>query len=626
MQLSLRLAVCACLLVAGTSEPTTLLEAVVRFYKKLGLQYREDRFLGNKPILNEYDFIVVGAGPAGSAITNRLTEVPFWNVLLLEAGADDNFYTDIPLLSTYLWFSEYNWNYKTEPTRNACLGLKDQICPWPAGKGVGGGTIINAMIYTRGNKRDYDGWAAMGNDGWSYDEVLPYFKKSEHVTIPELLTSPYHGKQGPLNVEYPRFSTPLLGAFLEAGRELGYKWNDYNNPFSHIGFSKIQATVKDGKRVSASTAFLKPIRKRKNFHISQKSQVTRILIDPETKTAFGVEFFKKGRKRVVLARKEVIISAGAFNSPQLLMLSGIGHKSHLESLGIPVLQDLPVGDNLQEHLAMAGLAFLVNSTSATIARRIMSKLPYHLAQYLKSGDGPFTTLGCEGLGYVRTKYANLTGEDYPDIEYIFVPIGLNSDGGSSLRKTMGVTDYLYDSVYSEINHKDAWSIWPMQLYPYSRGTVRLGSRDPFRQPVITGGFLDDRRDLDTIVEGLKLVVELSETSAFKRFGSQLHRKPLPQCADLGFGSDEYWACSVRHITTQLHHQCGTCKMGPPGDPTAVVNPRLQVYGINNLRVADTSIMPTVPGAHTQAGAYMVGEKAADYVKETWLSQFPGKIY
>ncbi|XP_075221752.1 glucose dehydrogenase [FAD, quinone]-like [Lycorma delicatula] len=606
---------------AVISEPFTVMETVLQLYKKMGIQYREDRYLGNKPLLTEYDFIVIGAGPAGSVVANRLSEIPFWDVLLLESGVDDNVYTDVPILSTYLWFTEYNWNYRMEPIKEACLGLKDQICPWPAGKGMGGGSIINAMIYTRGNFRDFDEWAAMGNDGWSYEDVLPYFKKSEGVNIPGINGSPYHSTKGPLSVEYTSYRSPLLDAFLRAGKEKGYRLVDYNNPSSHIGFSTIQATVKRGKRVSAATAFVRPVRRRKNFHVSQRSHATKILINPDTKRAYGVEFVKKGRKRIILARKEVIVSAGAFNSPQLLMLSGIGHRNHLESLGIPVLQDLPVGDNLQEHLSMAGLTFLVNQTIGTVAKRILLKFPALLTQYFKKGEGILTTLGCEGLGYIQTKYANTTSNDRPDIEYIFVPISLASDGGSSLRKTMGITDYLYDSVYKDINGLDSWSIWPMQLYPYSRGYVRLVSRDPFRQPLINGRFLSDERDLLVIVEGLKMALEIADTNAMRRYGSWLHRTPIPQCAEFGFGSDDYWGCSVRHITTQLHHQCGTCKMGPERDSGAVVNPRLQVYGIKGLRVIDTSIIPTIPASHTMAAAYMIGEKGSDLIKETWLNRF-----
>uniref|UniRef100_A0A1B6DCP1 Glucose-methanol-choline oxidoreductase N-terminal domain-containing protein n=1 Tax=Clastoptera arizonana TaxID=38151 RepID=A0A1B6DCP1_9HEMI len=605
-----------------SSQSWNLLQSIIKAYKRQGLLFKENKYIGNRPILREYDFIVIGAGAAGSVVANRLTERPEWSVLLLEAGVDDNYYTDVPILSTYLWWTQYNWLYQTERQEGACLGLKDETCPWPSGTGVGGGTIINAMIYTRGNRRDFDGWAALGNEGWSYDDLLPYFKKSERVTIPDLTKSVYHGTKGNVFVEYPAYRSPLLSAFLDAGKEMGYNIVDYNDPNTHVGFSPIQATVRKGKRFGASKAYLLPIRERKNFHISVESQVTKILIDPVTKRAYGVEFIKRGRRRVVYARKEIILSAGAFNTPQLLMLSGIGPREHLEDIGIPVIQDLRVGENLQEHISMAGLSFLVNKPVAIVVRRIIGDLPGNFFDYHFRGKGVLTSLGCEGLGYIKTKYANYT-DDLPDIEYIFVPISLASDGGSSLRGTMEITDEIFDAVYRNISHRDSWTIWPMILYPKSRGKVTLHSSNPTTPPKINANFLADKRDLDVIVEGLKSAVELSKTKAFQKYGSKLHTVPVPQCAHHQFGSDEYWGCTLKHITTQFHHQCCTAKMGHPSDPDAVVDNQLRVYGVTGLRVADCSIMPTITGGHTMAPAYVIGEKMGDLIKETWLS--PGRV-
>lgn len=613
--------VCVVLLFTTLSSQTwNLLQTVIKAYKQQGLPLRENIYLGNKPILREYDFIVVGAGAAGSVVTNRLTENPDWTVLLLEAGVDDNIYTDVPILSTYLWWTNYNWLYQTERQNGACLGLLDETCPWPSGKGVGGGTIINAMIYTRGNRRDFDGWAALGNPGWSYDDLLPYFKKTERITIPNLTNSPYHGTKGNVYVEYPAYRSPLLSAFLDAGKEMGYNLVDYNNPNTHVGFAPIQATVRKGKRYGASKAYLQPIKRRKNFHISVQTEVTRVLIDPLTKRAYGVEFIKQGRRRLVYARKEVILSAGAFNTPKLLMLSGIGPRQHLEELGIPVHQDLRVGENLQEHISMAGLTFLVNKPVAIVVRRILADFPQNFIDYLLRGKGMLTSLGCEGLGYIKTKYANYT-DDVPDIEYIFVPISLASDGGSSLRGTMEITDEIFDAVYRNISHRDSFTIWPMILYPKSKGRVTLASANPTTPPKIFANFLADKRDLDVIVDGLKSAVELSKTKAFRKYGSKLHTVPIPQCAHFGFGTDEYWGCSVQHITTQFHHQCCTAKMGHPSDPEAVVDNQLRVYGVSGLRVVDCSIMPTITGGHTMAPAYMIGEKASDLIKDTWLNRF-----
>lgn len=542
-------------------------------------------------------------------------------MLLLEAGVDDSAYTDIPILNTYLWWTEHNWLYQAERQPEACLGLKDGTCPWPAGKGMGGGSIINALIYTRGNPGDYDRWAAMGNPGWSYREVLPYFTKSEKVAIPQLRNSPYHGHSGYLNIEFAPFHTPLRDAFMEAGREIGYEFIDYHDPATPIGFSPIQATMMKGRRMGASRTFLHPIRKRKNFHVVTKAHASKILIDPRTKRAYGVEFIKNGRKRVVLARKEVIVSAGAFNSPQLLMLSGIGPRDHLTEMGIPVIADLPVGNNLQEHLSMAGLTFLVNKGVGLVVNRLISNSTKFTAEYLR-GKGPFTMLGCEALGYIRTKYANNTR--YPDIEYIFVPASIALDNGSSLRKTMEITDNVYNTVWGRVGGKDAWTIWPMLLYPKSKGFVRLGSTNPLKPPKIFANFLTEKIDVDVLAEALQTVVELSKTKAFRKYGSKLHDVPIPGCKQHPFGSHEYWGCSARYITTQLHHQCGTAKMGPASDPEAVVDPALRVKGIYGLRVVDTSIIPVITGGHTMSTAYMIGEKGSDMIKDTWLfSRFRG---
>lgn len=600
-----------------TDAQLNVLEGIVRLYKERGLNFRENKYLDNKPILSEYDFVVVGAGAAGCVLTNRLTEVPDWKVLLLEAGVDDNYYTDVPVFNTYLWWGEYNWGYQAERSKEACLGLEGETCPWPAGKGMGGGTIINALIYTRGNAGDYDRWASLGNPGWSYNEVLPYFIKSEKVAIPWLRNSPYHGHSGYLSIDYPPDHTPLRDAFMAAGREVGYNFIDYHDPATPIGFSPIQATMRKGRRSGASRSFLHPIRKRKNFHVVTQAHVTKLLVDPGTKRVYGVEFLKNGRKRVVLARKEVILSAGAFNTPQILMLSGIGPRDHLTEMGIPVVTDLPVGNNLQEHIGMAGLTFLVNKGVGLIVSRLLWNVTTFAGQYLAKGKGPFTTLGCEALGYIKTKYANDTM--YPDIEYIFVPASLGTDNGASLRKTMEITDHVYDTVWGDVSGKDAWTVWPMLLYPKSRGFVRLASTNPLTAPKIFANFLTEQIDVDVMAEALQTVVRLSKTKAFQKFGSKLHDVPIPGCEHLTFGSSAYWGCSVRQLTLQLHHQCGTAKMGPPEDPEAVVDPSLRVYGVSGLRVIDTSIIPVITGGHTMATAYMIAEKGADMIKEMWLS-------
>nr|XP_018904212.1 PREDICTED: glucose dehydrogenase [FAD, quinone]-like [Bemisia tabaci] len=600
--------------------PLTFFTAVLRLYVEKGLLAKEESFVREELLDREYDFIVVGGGTTGNVVGARLSENPDWTVLVLEAGYEQTFFTEIPLVNTFLILTEYNWKYRAQPQEGMCLGLEGGVCPWPAGKGIGGTSNINAMIWTRGNRRDYDNWAAQGNPGWSYSEVLPYFLKSENYTIPELEDSPWHSNKGPIEVGYAPYRTQMLNAFLEAGKELGFQLVDYNNPNTHVGFSAIQASQGHGRR-SYSKEYLKNAHWRSNLFVLQLSLVTKILLNRD-KIAYGVRAEIRGKQVTFRARKEVILCAGAFNSPKLLMLSGIGPRDHLEELGIKVITELPgVGQNLQEHTSMAGLTFLVNSTKGITTSLLVDTIPDTFTEWYLHGTGILTLMGCEGLAYVKTKYDEFPDEDVPDIEFIFVPASLGSDKGLDLRKGMGVTDQIYNSVYKPVEDRDAWSIWPMILYPKSRGEVRLADRNPHSAPLLYARFGTDRRDLDVIVEGIKLAIGLSATKAFQALGSELVTIPIPGCETMPFGADEYWECAARTITTQLHHQCGTCKMGPATDPTAVVDAQLRVYGVHNLRVADASIIPTLPAAHTQAPCYMIGEKVADMIKEEWMPEY-----
>ncbi|XP_014274994.1 glucose dehydrogenase [FAD, quinone] [Halyomorpha halys] len=561
-----------------------------------------------------YDFIVVGASPSGCVIANRLTEDRNQQVLLLEAGIPDSPVTDIPALNPYLVLTDYNWDFTAEPNPGACWGMEDGVCPWPAGKGTGGGTIVNAMIWTRGNFRDFDSWAREGNPGWSYEELLPLFVRNENVLVKQFRNSKYRGKSGNLSVDFPPYTTPLFNAFLKAGKSFGYRIVDYNNPNSHIGYAQIQATIKGGRRVSAATAFIRPILGRKNLYINLNSRATRIIIDPVSRKALGIEYNRNGKTETVFAKKEVIVAAGAFNSPQLLMLSGIGPAYHLTEMGIPVLVDLPVGENLQEHIGMHGLSFVIDKPVSINPFRIFDSALVGGIEYLALRRGPLTSLGCEGVAYAKTKYSN-SSEDYPDLELLFVGSGMNTDKGILLRRAFGISDEVYDSVYREYDGLDAFGIWPMVLYPESRGLVRLRNKNPLSKVRIYNNFLQVQRDIEILVEGLKMAVELAKTPPFQAFGARLIDNPFPQCRHLQFGSDKYWECTVRTMTCQWHHQCGTCKMG------TVVDSRLRVFGVTNLRVADASVMPTITGGHTQAPAYVIGEKAADLIREDWNIPF-----
>ncbi|XP_018569547.1 glucose dehydrogenase [FAD, quinone] [Anoplophora glabripennis] len=564
-------------------------------------------------IYREYDFVVVGGGSAGAVVASRLSEIPEWKVLLLEAGPDENEISDVPSLAAYLQLSPMDWTYKTEYTGRACLGMKNGQCNWPRGKVLGGSSVLNYMLYVRGNKKDYDLWEELGNPGWNYDDVLKYFIKSEDNRNPYLAKTSYHGQGGPLTVQESPWRTPLVVAFIEAGLEMGYPIRDINGA-DQAGFMIAQGTIRRGSRCSTAKAFLRPIKTRKNIHVALNAHVTRILINPSNMRAFGVEFVRNGRKQVVMARKEVVMSAGAINTPQIMMLSGIGPKRELKKHGIPVLKDLPVGENLQDHVGMGGLTFLVDKPVSIVQDRFQA-FPMTM-QYVVNGKGPMTTLGgVEGLGFVNTYLGN---RSWPDIQFHMAPASVNSDGGRRVRKVLGLTEELYRTVYKPIANRDVWTLMPLLLRPHSRGWVRLKSRNPFDAPLINANYFDDPFDVKTLVEGAKIAINISQAEAFKKFNSRLHRIPFPNCRHVPFASDKYWECHIRTISMTIYHPVGTCKMGPQWDSGAVVDPRLRVYGVGGLRVIDASIMPTIPSGNTNAPAIMVGEKGADLVKEDWM--------
>lgn len=494
--------------------------------------------------------------------------------------------------------------------------MENQRCNWPRGKAVGGTSVINYMIYTRGNKVDYDRWAAAGNAGWSYDEVLPYFKKSERANI-ALHDSGFHGYNGYLNVEDVAHRSRVLEPFLRGAQQIGHKFLDYNGK-DQFGFGYVQSTTQYGRRHSVAKAFLKPIKHRSNLHILTEARATNLLIDPESKRTYGVEYYKNGKKRIVRARKEVIVSAGTYNSPQLLMLSGIGPKNHLRQLDIPLVQDLRVGETMYDHICYPGLAFTVNITDATIILDDILNLK-EITGWLKN-QGPFVEIGgVESLGYIKTKKSTET-ISHADIEIIFLGGALSSDYGSGVRRGMDITDEVYNTVFKPLENKHAWTAFPMLVHPNSKGFIKLKDKNPFSWPKLYGNYFTDpgNQDIDTLVEGIKEIIRISESPAMQSIGSRLHDIPLPGCRQLPFGSDEYWRCAVRQLTATLHHQIGTCKMGPRNDPDAVVDNTLRVYGIKGLRVADCSIIPIPLTAHTNAPAIMVGEKAADLIKNDWL--------
>ncbi|XP_050356440.1 glucose dehydrogenase [FAD, quinone]-like [Nymphalis io] len=558
----------------------------------------------------EYDFIIVGGGSAGCVLANRLSEVQEWRILLLEAGTEEPDITMVPSLPILLQRSSIDWNYKTQPEAMTCKGTLGHTCDWPRGKTMGGSSAINYMVYMRGNRLDYDGWAEMGNPGWSYNEVLPYFIKSENNRNIEGNDTVYHGVGGPLNVErfpYTDINTLML---IEAFQERGLPLKDLTLP-DNLGVNLVQSTSLNGRRFSANTAFIRPVRNvRSNLDIIVNALVTKVIIDPKTNMALGVTYLKNGDYLNVYARREVIVSGGALNSPKILMLSGVGPKQHLQSLNIPVLADLKVGQNLQEHITSNGISIAFSNKTSTAINA--SQMFNEIVNYRKQdvyNDGPLaTTSTSTAVAFIKTKYAPVNA---PDIQFQF-------DGRNIGEYLADTQTYIQTSIFP-LSFSNGVGVRPILLTPKSRGYILLNQTDSvFGQPLIYSGFFTHKEDLDVLVEGVRYIVTLEQTDAFKRNGATIVKTLLKGCDEYVWGSYNYFACLFTQYTSTLFHPAGTCKMGPSWDNNAVVDSRLRVYGIKHLRVIDASIMPTVVRGNTNAPTIMIGERGSDMIKEDWM--------
>ncbi|XP_055608610.1 glucose dehydrogenase [FAD, quinone]-like [Uranotaenia lowii] len=590
-------------------------------------RYDDDRFNSVQPTyttthtkdIPEYDFIIVGASPAGCVLANRLSENPDWKVLLLEAGPGENEFNNIPLLTTFLQQnSNYNWGDVAEMQNNSCWGMIDQRCSIPHGKGLGGSSLINYMMYTRGNPADFDRWAALGNPGWSYNDVLPYFLRSESASLRGLENSSYHGYGGELRVEFPRFRTNLARTFVRGAKEIGHKKIDYNGK-SQLGVSYIQTNAMNGMRQTAYRAFVEPIlASRPNLHVKPNSRVNKILINHNTKVAYGVTYVKNFRHFDVHARKEVIITAGGINSAQLLMLSGVGPKEHLQNIKVPVVENRPVGQNMMDGVLFNGLTFVLNETGQALLTDSRFQL-HSIADYF-NGQGPLTVPGgVEALDFLQTSRAQQSG--VPDIALIFSTGSLVSDGGLGLRNGKRIKTSIYNRVYRPLETipNDQWTATVMLLHPQSRGHLKLRNANPYNAPKIYTNQLSEENDVETLLEGIKEAVRISKSASMRRYDARVLGIPLPNCDQYPLTDDEYWRCAIRTLSSTAYQQLGACRMGPEEDPTTVVSPELKVHGVHNLRVADVSVVPTTISGQVGAVAYMIGEKAADLVQSQWNS-------
>ncbi|KAK5638521.1 hypothetical protein RI129_012816 [Pyrocoelia pectoralis] len=574
-----------------------------------------DRYNPEKFDSRTYDYIVVGAGAAGLVVANRLTSNEDITVLLLEAGGEPTLSSDIPLLAAALQFTRLNWGYFMEKQENLCQGLVDERMPWPRGRGLGGSSLINFMLMIRGNKHDYVRWNASGNPGWSYEEVLPFFIKSESATI-ENADDGYHGTDGPVDVVNLPHNLEVVNVFVKACEESGYQYVDYNGE-NQMGVSRMQSSLTNGRRCSAEKAYFRPARYRSNLYTCLNARVSKVLIRDEV--AYGVEYISNNVKYVAYASGEVILSAGTYHSPQILMLSGIGPQDHLTEHDIPLIKNLPVGEKLYDHLAFIGLSFTVNEPIVELFSNILSLKSFW--DFTVYGAGPLTVAGIvHALAFMKTSAANYT-ENYPDMELLFIGGGLQTDYGLIHKRMFGISQKVYDAFWGRIESKYSFSVYPMLLHPKSYGKLKLKSNDPREGPLLYGNFLTDpdQQDLRAIIAAVREVQRISKSPAFRAYDTRQVTYPILGCEDFVYDSDHYWECAIRSISVTLHHQVSTCKMGPETDPESVVDSQFRVHGIENLRVIDTSIIPVTPSGHTNAIAFMIGEKGAHLLLQAYNS-------
>ena len=516
-----------------------------------------------------YDYVIVGAGSAGCVLAARLSENPECQVCLLEAGPPDSADNiHIPMAFGKLFKTQYDWDYSTAP-EPFCDRRRIYL---PRGRTLGGSSSMNAMIYMRGNRADYDGWAADGATGWGYDDVLPYFKRAEDN---ERGASEYHGAGGPLTVSESRSRNEMSVAFVEAAKAAGYRENPDFNGAEQDGFGVYQLTQRGGRRCSAAVAYLHPALERPNLHVETRVQAYKILF--EGTKAVGVAGERGGEPVEYRAGQEVIVSAGAYNSPQLLMLSGIGPAEQLMMREIAPLVDLPVGQNLQDHPTAGGSWTTTRPVSLLVAA-LPPTAEQHLADFVQNGSGPLTSNIGESGGFLRTR----SDLEAPDIQYHAVPV-MFVDEGLSDPPDHGFTASA------------------CVLKPQSRGTVTLASNDPTAKPVIHNNYYAEEADMRSQVEGLRVLLELTRTAELSPYCEAVWNGPD---AD----DDDALRAHIRANCQTIYHPTSTCAIG------AVVDTELRVKGVEGLRVVDASVMPTVVRGNTNAPTIMIAEKASDLIR------------
>jgi len=530
------------------------------------------------PVHASFDYIIIGSGTAGTVLANRLSADPQNSVCLIEAGPRDNtLLVHIPsFVGTLLFHKDYSWGYKTVPQPQ--LGGREILLP--RGRILGGCSSTNGMVYFRGHPKDFDEWATLGNEGWSFRELLPYFIRSENNV--DYRNSPWHGTEGEMLVSHVRQYNPMIKPFLAATQALGYpRCEDFNGCHDPEGFDVRQNALHKGRRVSGVTAFLKPVRQRANLAIYTDCFVQRIVI--EQGRATGVQVEHSGINRLLRAKGEVILSAGAYGSPAILQHSGIGAAAELQALGIPVQLDLPgVGRNLHDHPSSVVQMATDNTESYGISWKALPRNALSVFQYLLLRSGQLAGNLFEVTGFLRTR----PELNRPDLQFVLMPA------------TRPTPKFPFP-----IGH--GFGVNSILLRPLSRGSVRISSKDPQQAPLIDNAFLREEEDLDTLLKGLRIARRILNHPAMAHY----HAKEILPGPSLD--SDDELKDYMKRMCTAVHHPGGSCRMGSDSD--AVVDSQLRLRGVGGLRVVDASIFPRVVSGNTNAPVVMVAEKAADMI-------------
>lgn len=530
--------------------------------------------------LSEFDYVVVGGGSAGCCVAGRLSENLQQTVCLLEAGGpDDSVFVRAPLgFAATASLNINSWGYNTVPQ----AGFNGRKGFQPRGKVMGGSSSVNAMVYTRGNRNDYNTWAALGNEGWSYQDVLPYFKKAEHNEC--FGANAYRGTGGPLNVSYLRSPSPINKAFIKACHEQGIPSNpDYNGEFQ-FGVSPGQVTQKGGERWNAARAYVDPHRHQDNLRVITHAHAAQILM--EGKRAVGVRYMVKGVSHEVRARKEVVLAGGAFGSPQLLMLSGIGPAQHLQDMGIPVVHELPgVGQNLQDHVTTVLIyrTQKINDAMGFSLKGTWNMLKA-MMEWRSQRTGWITSNVSETQAFVSTE----GNTDNPNIQ-LALCTGIVDDHARKMHMGHGYTLHV------------------TLLRPKSRGSLTLASRNPLDKPLIDPAFFKEAEDLQTMKTATQMGLRVMESAALGAYRGEM-------IYPLNSNDSTQIESFLRDHSDTEYHPVGTCKMGPSTDRMAVVDSELKVHGLQGLRVIDASVMPNLISGNTNAPTIMIAEKGVDFIR------------